>query len=150
GAIIAHGHETVSEQMSVSILDSFHIDEHLKEQVIFIIRYHMMAHNKETTARSLRRLVRKGGKELVDQLLQHGVADVAGGCRDFTDCDRLRRLFNHIDEVPKKVCAILTGEEIMEITKLKQGPEIGRIMRYLSSLGNIDKEQAMKILKNAD
>ena len=58
----------------------------------------MTAHNKDANAKTLRRLVREGGRELVDQLLQHGVADVSGGCREFKDCERLRNLFDNLDE----------------------------------------------------
>lgn len=148
GAITAHGHEEISADLALSILDSFNTDVLLKEEVVFLVRYHMMAHNKDTTVKSLRRLIRKGGSDLVDQLLQHGVADVAGGCRDFTECERLRNLFDQISQEPEKIAVspILNGDEIMEITGLKPGPEVGRMIQYLSSFGNINREQAINIL----
>lgn len=151
GAIKAHGHEVVSEQLTLVILDSLGADEELKKQVTFIVRHHMMAHSKDTTAKTLQRLIRQAGRELVDQLLQHGVADVAGGSRDFKDCERLRDLFEHMEDIkPEKITQILTGDEIMQITGLEPGPEIGRIMRYLTTLENIDKDEAVKIVKKTN
>ena len=96
GRISAHGHEGVSEKISIEILDNLGADESLREKVAFLVRHHMTAHNKDANMRTLRRLIREGGPELVDQLLQHGVADVASGSRDFTDCHRLRVLFNNL------------------------------------------------------
>lgn len=97
GHISAHGHEGVSEKIALEILDFLGADEQLTKEVAFIVRHHMTAHNKDANARTLRRLIREGGHELVDQLLQHGVADVASGCRDFTDCHRLRELFTQLE-----------------------------------------------------
>ena len=73
-ARLGPGHEGVSEQISHVILDALGADEQLKKEVLFLVRHHMTAHNKDANARTLRRLVLEGGRELVDQLLQHGVA----------------------------------------------------------------------------
>ena len=114
-AISARGHEAVSEQISHEILDALGADDQLKKEVIFLVRNHMTAHNPNANAKTLRRLVIEG-RELVDKLLQHGVADVAGGCRDFTDCQRLRKLFDDLGEVAERPCSILNGNEIIELT----------------------------------
>jgi hypothetical protein len=98
GRITAYGHEGVSAKIALEILDLLGADEELKNDVSFIVRHHMTAHCKDANKRTLRRLIREGGRELVDQLLQHGVADVASGCRDFTDCQRLREIFNQLDQ----------------------------------------------------
>ncbi len=98
GAITAYGHEGVSEKIAIEILDSLNADAELKSEVAFLVRYHMVAHSKDAKKKTLIRLIREGSRRLVDQLLQHGVADVASGCKDFTECDRLRLLFNEIQE----------------------------------------------------
>lgn len=149
GAISARGHEGVSEKISHVILDALGADEQLKKEVTFLVRHHMTAHNKDANARTLRRLVLEGGRELVDQLLQHGVADVSGGCRDFTDCERLRNLFDHLGEIKEKPCTVLTGDEVMALTGLEPGPKVGRLLHELSSLGEIDREAAIAYINNA-
>lgn len=149
GAITAHGHEEVSDQISHEILEALGAEDQLKKEVRFLVRHHMTAHNKDANAKTLRRLVLEGGRELVDQLLQHGVADVSGGCRDFTDCERLRHLFDHLGEPIERPCSLLTGDEIMELTGLKPGPEVGRLMRALSALGDIDRAAAVEFVINA-
>jgi len=94
--ITAHGHENVSKKMTNEILDGFGADSELKRQVLFLVARHMLAHSKDTKEKTLRKLVLEGGTALVDQLLLHGVADVKAGCGDFTDCKRLRDIFNNL------------------------------------------------------
>lgn len=97
GRITAHGHENVSKKIAHGILDDLGADPQLKRDVLFLIHKHMLAHSKDTKAKTLRKLVLEGGVELVDNLLLHGVADVAAGCRDFTECERVRHLFDNLD-----------------------------------------------------
>lgn len=98
GRITAYGHENVSKKIVVEILDHFGVDSKLKNEVLFLIGRHMIAHSKDANIKTLRKLVLEAGYELVDQLLLHGVADVKAGSRDFTDCDRLRKLFDSLEK----------------------------------------------------
>jgi hypothetical protein len=99
GHITAHGHEDFSKRIANEILDDLGADPKLKEDVLFLVARHMIAHSKNTNIKTLRRLILEAGNvDLVDQLLLHGVADVKGGCRDFTDCIRLRELFDNMDK----------------------------------------------------
>jgi hypothetical protein len=98
GAITAKGHEIISGRLTLEILDRIGADEQLKNEVAFLVRHHMAAHSPDTDGDKLRHLICEGSRELVDQLLQHGIADVAGGCRDFTECERLQNLFEHLDD----------------------------------------------------
>lgn len=99
GRITAKGHENISKKITCEILDELQVDPHFKNEVLFLIFRHMIAHSNEANARTLRRLIREAGVELVDQLLLHGVADVKGGCGDLTDCIRLRGLFDNINKL---------------------------------------------------
>jgi hypothetical protein len=101
GRISAHGHESDSKKIASEILDDLGVDIKLKEEVLFLVFRHMLAHSKDTTIKTLRNLVLEAGSDLVDQLLLHGVADVKGGCGDFTDCIRLRELFDSMDKQPQ-------------------------------------------------
>lgn len=96
GRITAHGHENVSKKIACEIFNAFGIDAKLKSEVLFLIGRHMLAHSKDVNIKTLKKLVLEAGFDLVDQLLMHGVADVKSGCGDFTDCDRLRNLFNEL------------------------------------------------------
>ncbi|HEV8053140.1 MAG TPA: HD domain-containing protein [Parachlamydiaceae bacterium] len=148
GAIKAHGHEEISAQMAHDILSKLGASDELQKEVVFLVRHHMKAHSHDTKAKTLRRLILEGGRDLVDQLLQHGVADVAGGCRDFTACERIRHLLNHLEEKPEKPSVVLTGNEIMELTGFKSGPDVGKVFRSLSALGAIDRDTAIKFVKD--
>lgn len=96
GRITARGHENFSKKIASEVLDDLGADAKLKEEVLFLVYRHMLAHNENTTLKTLHKLIREAGPELVDQLLLHGVADVKGGCRDFTECTRLRELFDKL------------------------------------------------------
>ena len=98
GRITAYGHESHSKKIASGILDDLGADASLKNDVLFLVFRHMLAHSKDTTIKTLRRLILEGGAELVDQLLLHGVADVKGGCGDLIDCIRLRALFDGMDK----------------------------------------------------
>lgn len=101
GRITAHGHENESKKIAVEVLDDLGVDSKLKDEVLFLVFRHMLAHCKDTTIKTLRRLVLEAGPDLVEQLLLHGVADVKGGCNDFTDCIRLREIFDSMEKQPQ-------------------------------------------------
>lgn len=96
GRITAHGHENESRKITIKILDDLAVDSKLKEEVLFLVFRHMIAHCKDTTPKTLHRLIDEAGTDLVEQLLQHGVADVKGGNGDLTDCIRIRNIFDSI------------------------------------------------------
>lgn len=99
GRITARGHEDFSRRIANEILDDLGASSRLKQDVLFLVMRHMIAHSKDTTIKTLRRLIIEAGSiDLVDQLLLHGVADVKSGCGDLTDCIRLRTLFESIDK----------------------------------------------------
>lgn len=97
GRITARGHENFSKKIANEILNDLGADVKLKEEVLFLVYRHMLAHSKDTKEKTLRQLIAEAGSEMVDQLLLHGVADVKSGCGDFTECTRLREIFDNID-----------------------------------------------------
>ena len=94
GRITAHGHENDSKKIASKILVDLGAESKLKKDVLFLVFRHMLAHSKDTNIKTLHRLILEVGDELVDQLLLHGVADVKSGSGDFTNCIRLRKLFD--------------------------------------------------------
>lgn len=98
GRITAHGHENASKRIAERMLDGLGANENLKKEVLFLVGRHMLAHSKDTKLKTLQKLVDEAGYDLVDQLLLHGVADVKSGCKDFTECIRLRELFDNMDK----------------------------------------------------
>lgn len=133
GRVTAHGHEDVSAEVADVMLALLGADDTLRQEVLFLVRHHMTAHAKQANAKTLRRLVREGGKQLVDDLLRLGVADAAGGGQRFEPCVRLRELFDNLGEVPtqQKMVRVLTGEQVMALTGLKPGPEVGKVLAAL-------------------
>lgn len=98
GRITALGHENVSRKIASEVLEDLGADAQLKEDVLFLVYRHMLAHSKDTKEKTLQKLIFESNVGLVDQLLLHGVADVKGGCCDFTECIRLRELFDSMEK----------------------------------------------------
>lgn len=97
GRITAFGHENASKKIADKMLDILGAEDQLKQEVLFLVARHMIAHSKDANIKTLKRLIKEASFDLVDQLLLHGVADVKGGSNDLTDCNRLRSLFNTLD-----------------------------------------------------
>lgn len=97
GRISARGHEQVSRKLASIALDELGADLKLKEEVLFLVYRHMLAHSKDTKEKTLRQLIQESSVEMVDLLLMHGVADVKGGSGDLTECIRLREIFGEIN-----------------------------------------------------
>jgi poly(A) polymerase len=131
GRVSAHGHERVSEEVVRDVLNRLNVSNDFRNTVCFLVRHHMKAHSTSTTKRTLRRLVRTGSVELVEMLLVHGRADVAGASNDFTECDRIAALWEELSNEPAAVRPVLNGREVMELLNLTPGPEVGRVMNAL-------------------
>ena len=146
GRITAHGHEKVSAEMVRPILSRFDLSDDVVDDVEFIVRHHMTAHSSFATKRTIRRLVNKGGVALVDKLLKFGVADVSAASRNFTDCNRLRELFDDVvnateDDVQGNKFPV-DGHFIMSKLNIPPGPRVGEILadlrRHLGDDATID------------
>lgn len=98
GRISARGHENESRKIASRVLEDLGADPELKESVLFLVFRHMIAHSKDTTKKTVQRLINEAGETLVEQLLLHGVADVKGGCGDLTECLRIQKLFDETKE----------------------------------------------------
>ncbi len=130
------GHEHVGEGMVQEILKRLKFPQRDIDQVAMLVRNHMRLGSAPTfTSTAARRLLRDMDGD-VDRLLQLVEADANGlkaGVRVF-DLDPIReRLAAVAVETPvHQLQSPLSGQEIMKITGLAAGPEIGQIKRSLT------------------
>ncbi len=140
-----NGHFYEHHEMAIPIIDR--ICDRLKfpnkdkEYIKFIVKHHMhFALYSSVNKRSVRKLIRIceefSSRNLVWDLLDFRKADLAGQSSVY-DPDKLhhyRSLVQLVQEVMKETPQIespLNGKEIMQITGLKEGKEIGNIKNQL-------------------
>ncbi len=131
-----HNHEVVGAKMTRGILRRLKFRKEDIEKVMLLVRYHLFYYNVgEVSESSVRRLLRKVGKENIDELLQVRMADRIGSGVPKAEPYRLRHmryLIKKVSEDPISVNMLkVGGKDIMEILNTSPGPVIGDILNIL-------------------
>jgi tRNA nucleotidyltransferase (CCA-adding enzyme) len=153
GRITAYGHEKVSADVVSNVLRRLKVSNSFHDEVVFLVRHHMKAHCFQTTKRTLRRLVREGGFELVEKLIVFGMADTLAGVKDVAVVERLQKELEELKQAPAQVVAtVLNGVEVMNLLGLESGPEVGAVLRSLQDFqddkGEITREEAEEFVRS--
>lgn len=148
-------HEEIGAETAVKMMRRLHFSEAEVGRVKVLVRQHMRFGSQgEFSKRAARRLIRDTGAA-IDQLLDLAVADREaykdGAGRRI---EQLRELVNEVrKETPMEaLVSPLSGAEIMELTGLEPGPEVGEVKARLEemvvegSLGAGDKAAARRAL----
>jgi tRNA nucleotidyltransferase (CCA-adding enzyme) len=130
-------HADVSAQLADEALRRLRYPNDLRESVVQIVRSHMFDIGKADAVRA-RRLLRRHGKRLALDLLDHKEADLIGkgedGPRDVDELERLRR-FRRVVEAelgsPHRLSDLaVDGTDLIELGYVP-GPELGRTLSEL-------------------
>ena len=131
-----YGHQVVGERMALKALDRLRFSRETTEKVALLIREHMFVYDPDVvTEAGVRRLIRRVGKENVDDLLKLREADRIGSGVPKAQPYRLRYLKAMIEKVQKdpihpKMLKI-KGDAVMELLKIPPGPKVGKILSIL-------------------
>jgi poly(A) polymerase len=149
-------HESVGASMARELLNRLRLSQDVIEATALLVKNHMRLQTADSISASMaRRLVRDLGAEL-DRLLCLVEAD-ASALKPGVKVMDVRAIRRRIEEVQTATPAEtlespLTGSEIMELTGLEEGPEVGRIKAMLlekvleGELAPGDKERAKALL----
>jgi len=118
------------------------------EKIVKLVRYHLFYYNVgEVGESSVRRLLRKVGKEDIYQLLELRQADRVGSGLPKAEPYKLRYLkylFEKVsqDPISPKMLKV-DGYDVMRILKISSGPKIGQILSCLLAkvLANPEKNE---------
>ena len=133
-----YGHEVVGAKMTAQILNRLRFSRKDIEKVVKLVRYHLFYYNVgEVTESSVRRLLRKVGKENIEELVQLRMADrIGSGCKKALPY-RLRHFLYVVEKVSQDPIDTrmlkINGHRIMSILKIEPGPKIGQILDILLS-----------------
>ena len=131
-----YNHEIVGAKITAQILNRLRFSKRDIEKIVKLVRYHLFYYNvDEVTESSVRRLLRRVGKENIDELIQIRMADrIGSGCPKALPY-KLRHFQYVIDKVSQDPIDVkklkINGSRIMEILKIEPGPKIGRIFNVL-------------------
>lgn len=131
-----YGHQVVGERMVLEILDKLHFPKEIVEKVALLAREHMFVYDPETvTDAGARRLIRRVGKENIEDLFKLREADRIGSGVPKAQPYRLRHLKFRIEKVSNDPISAkmlkVNGEDVMLVANIQPGPEIGYILAVL-------------------
>jgi len=136
GEITFYNHDYVGAKMTVKIMRRLKFSVKDIERVSTLVRNHMFYYNVgEVTSASVRRLIRKVGKDNLQDLIDLRVADRLGSGTPKAMPYKLRHLQYMMEKVQNDPVSVkmlkLNGDELMLLLKVKPGPKIGAILDVL-------------------
>jgi poly(A) polymerase/tRNA nucleotidyltransferase (CCA-adding enzyme) len=131
-----YSHEIVGAKMTFEILKRLRFPRKDVEKITKLVRYHLFYYNPgEVGESSVRKLLRKVGKENIEDLIQVRMADRIGSGLPKAEPYKLRHLrymFEKVSQDPISVKMLkVNGEDVMKILKIKPGPKVGQILDVL-------------------
>jgi putative nucleotidyltransferase with HDIG domain len=132
-----HGHERVGAAMTRRILDRLRFPRRLRERVAHLVAQHMFHYTDDWSDAAVRRFVKRVGPEHVEALFELREADNMGsGTKEARPPD-LRALRGRVDGVLERDAVLdvaslaVSGDDLMGALRLSEGPEVGRLLRFL-------------------
>lgn len=131
-----YGHEIVGAKMTAQILNRLRFPKKEIEKITKLVRYHLFYYNPgEVGESSVRRLLRKVGKENIEELLQVRMADRIGSGVPKAEPYKLRHLKYMLEKVSQDPISVkmlrVNGNEVMKILKIPPSPKVGQVLDIL-------------------
>lgn len=131
-----YGHEIVGTEMTMKILNRLRFPKKDIEKIATLVRHHLFYYTPDEVGESsVRRLLRKVGKENIEELLQVRMADRIGSGVPKAEPYKLRHLRYMIEKVSRDPLSVkmlkVNGNDVMEILKISPGPKIGQTLTIL-------------------
>ncbi len=131
-----YNHEMIGARITRNVLQRLKLSKTDIEKITTLVRYHLFYYNTgEVTESSVRRLLRKVGKENVDDLLRVRMADRIGSGVPKAEPYRLRHLRYIIDRVSQDPITSsmleIDGSDAMKIMEISPGPLVGSVLNIL-------------------
>jgi tRNA nucleotidyltransferase (CCA-adding enzyme) len=150
GQTTFYNHEYIGAKMVDKIMTRLRFSLEDKEKVVNLVRNHMFYYNvDEVTATSVRRLIKKVGKENLADLIDLRVADRLGSGTPKAMPYKLRHLQYMMDKVQNDPVSVkslkINGHDLINQLSIKPGPQIGTILDVLLGEVIVDPEKNKKL-----
>lgn len=148
-----YNHEVVGAKMAEKILKRLKFPKKDIKKIKKLVRYHLFYYNVgEVSESSVRRLVRRVGRENTDDLIKVRKADRIGSGVPKAEPYKLRHLQYVMEKISQDPISTemldINGNEVIDILNISPGPEVGNILDILLATVLSDPEKNKKeILK---
>ncbi|MBU2578564.1 HD domain-containing protein [Patescibacteria group bacterium] len=141
-----YNHEVVGAKITEQILSRLKFPKKDSDKIVKLVRYHLFYYNvDEVGDSSVRRLLKKVGKENILELLKVRQADRIGSGVPKAEPYKLRHLkylFEKVSQDPISPHMLkVSGNDVMTILKISPGPKVGQILSCLLDQVLIDPEK---------
>jgi len=134
-----HGHESVSEEMTRSILERLKLPNAVIRDTAHLVAHHMFNYQEEWSDAAVRRLVSRVGEQSIRDIIALRRADQIGMCREnaMVFPQGLSEFAQRVDAVLGADRALtvsrlaVNGRDIMERLGIPPGPKVGTILQEL-------------------
>jgi len=142
GVITFHNHEVVGTRMCKKISQRLRLSNKQTEKLLTLVRWHQFSVDERQTDSAIRRIIRRVGKENLNDMLDLRVGDRLGGGARETSW-RLELFKKRLDDVQKQPFSIkdlqINGVDVMNELDIKPGPKVGQILKNIFDLVEIQK-----------
>jgi putative nucleotidyltransferase with HDIG domain len=136
GMITFYNHEMVGTKIAKSIAYRLRLSNNQTDLITTLIRWHQFSVDERQTDSALRRLIRRVGKDNLDNMLALRIGDRLGGGARETSW-RLELFKKRLIDVQKQPFTVadltIDGFDVMKEFKCKPGPMVGTILNKIFS-----------------
>lgn len=138
GAVTFYNHEYIGEKLTRKICSRLKFSKSDADRITNLVRNHMFYYNVgEVSEASIRRLIRKTGKENLEDLIDVRIADRLGSGTPKGKPYKLRHLEYLMKKVQNDPISVkmlkINGDDLMKTLNIAPGPKIGAILDILLS-----------------
>ncbi len=134
GLITFFNHEVAGTKIARSIVKRLRFSKKDSERILTLLRWHQFSVDERQTDSAIRRIIRRVGKENLQDMLALRIGDRIGGGAQETSW-RLELFKKRLEEVQKQPFAVsdltINGNDIMKILACRPGPLVGKALLAL-------------------
>ena len=134
GLITFYNHEVAGTKLARTIVERLRFSKKDSERILILIRWHQFSVDERQTDSAIRRIIRRVGKENLEDMLALRIGDRLGGGAQETSW-RLELFKKRLEDVQKQPFSIqdlkINGHDVMKILNCHPGPVVGKTLTDL-------------------
>lgn len=142
GLITFYNHEIVGAGITKNILSRLNFSKKDRDKITTLVRWHQFTVDENQTDATLRRFIKRVGKENLKDMLDVRIGDRLGGGAQETSW-RLRLFIKRLEEVQKQPFTVsdlkIDGHDVMQVYQIGPGPLVGHVLNELFNEVVLDK-----------
>lgn len=134
GLITFYNHEVVGKKLAEKIAQRFRLSNKQKEKLVRLVAYHQFTVSEIQTDKTIRRFIREVGKEYLQDILDLRVGDrIGSGARPTSwRFELFKKRLIEVQKEPFKITDLkVSGNDVMEILKIKPGLQVGQVLKKI-------------------